>query len=424
MDLSLVTEREAELPRLPNKIHAITGMRRSGKTCFLFQCLRERLEAGAPRESLVYFNFEDERLGDFSMADLNTIPEEFYRQFPDFRSKQRVCFCFDKIQVVPDWERFVRRLLDEENVEILISGSSAKMLSREVATSMRGRAMETVITPFSFGEFLRHRAIEGPQHGNLISGRTRSRLVAAFDEYMAVGGFPEVAGAATERDRIQLLQQYIDAVLFRDVVERHAVSNLPALRALVRTLLKNPACLFSISKIHKDFQSQGIKVSKESLLEYLAHLEDAFLVQPLPIFAQSERRRNSNPRKTYLADHSLNLAVSPKSGQNHGHHLENVVACELRRRCRDLAYFRTESGHEVDFLVHDFEGGEQLVQVSETVADLPTLQREIRALEEASSERPEAKLLLLTWNDPERVETLDEGGKVEVRAVWRWLLGV
>lgn len=185
------TPREAESTVLEGKARAVIGMRRAGKTTFLYQCLAARLAEGVARERLVYFNFEDERLGDLEAADLGAILDEYYRSYPEFRRRERVTWCFDEIQVIPGWEKFVRRMMDTENVEILLSGSSARMLSREVATTMRGRALETIITPFSFREFARSRGAAVPAKTRLMSAADQSAWLSHFDTYLAMGGFIE-----------------------------------------------------------------------------------------------------------------------------------------------------------------------------------------------------------------------------------------
>jgi uncharacterized protein len=419
-DPPALTRRDAAIPAIPGKAHAVIGMRRAGKTWFLHQCLTDRLAAGTPRERLVYFNFEDERLGALRAAELAVVVEEYYRQFPAHRRRETVTFFFDEIQLVPGWEQFVRRMMDSEKVEIFLSGSSARMLSREVATSMRGRAVETIIAPFTFREFLRHRGLQAPAAEALVGARERSLLRAAFDGYVRIGGFPEAQAVAGEADRVRLLQGYVDAVLFRDVAERHAVGNLVALRAFIRQLLRNPATPMSVSKISRDFHSQGIPASKETLLAFLAYLEDAFLVVALPVSSRSERRRQVNPRKVYLADHGLAVAYSPATGLDRGHLIENIAACDLARRSRDLAYVKTRSGAEVDFLASGFDGREQLVQVAGDLSNPATLDRELRALLEARAERPDAEALLLFDEGLPPGQLLPEGIRAE--PVWRWLL--
>lgn len=413
-----LTPREAATAPLEGKSRAIIGMRRAGKTTFLYQCLAARLAEGVPRNRLVYFNFEDERLGEMEAVDLGMILEEYYRSHPESRRTERVTWCFDEIQVIPDWEKFIRRVMDTEKVEILLSGSSAKMLSREVATTMRGRSLETVITPFSFREFARARGLT-PVEGSLISGRERSQYLACFDQYLETGGFPEAGNESLRNQRVNLLQGYVDTVLFRDVAERHGIANLVALRAFVRHLLRQPASPLSVSKVYADFRSRGISITKETLLAMLAHLEDAFLVFTLPIASRSERRQQVNPRKLYLADHSLAAAYNPVKNSDRGHYLENIVACELMRRSLSLAFVKTVQGHEVDFLATQRGGGTQLIQVAANIENEATFQREVRSLVGASEEFPEARKILLMEGILPRGFSLPEG--IEVIPIWQWL---
>lgn len=416
----ILTRREAKTVPLEGKARAVIGMRRAGKTSFLYQCLADRLAEGIERERLVYFNFEDDRLGALAVEDLAMILEEYYRDFPQFRRVARVTWCFDEIQVVPGWERFVRRILDSENVEVFLSGSSARMLSREVATTMRGRALETVITPFSFREFGRARGAELPGGRRLMAAAEKSAWLARFDDYVEIGGFPEAGKMELPRERISLLQGYVDSVLFRDVVERHGIANVVALRAFVRQLLRQAATPFSVSKVYADFHSRGIGCSKETLLGFLAHLEDAFLIFTLPVASRSERRRQVNPRKLYLADHGLAQAFSPAAGLDRGHLIENMVACELAQQCRDLAYVKTADGFEVDFLATSHDGRQRLIQVASEVSTRATFEREVRALASAAAEFPCAQRLLLTETHPPRGVSLPDG--IELQPVWRWLL--
>ncbi|MDR1728416.1 MAG: ATP-binding protein [Acidobacteriota bacterium] len=426
-DFPETIRREARLPAIPGKAHAVTGMRRAGKTCFLMQCLADALVDGVERERLVYLNLEDDRLGELSGEELSAAVEAYYGLFPEFRRTREVWFCFDEIQLVPQWERFVRRLLDTEKVRVLLSGSSAKMLSREVATSMRGRALETVMTPYGFREFLSARRVgagDVAAEAAAPSAKTRSLLQKGLSDYLEVGGFPEVVAAsmagAGAKTRIRLLQSYVDAVVFRDVAERHSVGNLTALRAFVRQLMRMPASALSVNKISNDFRSRGIAASKETLLAFLDYLSDAFLVAAVPLFSSSERRRQVNPRKLYLADHSLAAAFSPADGLNRGRLLENVVAVELFRRMRDIGYYKTSSGLEVDFCVFDFSGSQHLIQVAADVGDPKTWNREVASLVEASGEQPEASLWLLC-EDPSALGPVNTPVGVRVLPVWQWL---
>lgn len=414
-----LTRRDAALPGLPGKAMAVIGMRRAGKTSFLHQCRADLLAAGRSPNRLIYFNFEDERLAGLDVADLHLIPDLHLRLFPE-PAQEPVTLFLDEIQLVPGWERFVRRLLDTPGHEIFLSGSSAKLLSREIATSMRGRAWEVPIHPFSFAEFLRHQALPVPADPALLNRQQIASLDHHFSRYLQTGGFPEAQGL-TPVQRRQLLQGYVDVLLLRDVIERHRVANPTALRWLVRRLLSAPAGLFSVTKCAADLKSQGIPVSREHLYDFLSHLQDAFLLQAVPVATDSEKRRQVNPRKVYPADPAL-IAVFDRSGKpNTGHALETAVFVELQRRQAEVAYVKTPEGFEVDFLARHANGSEELLQVCVTVEDPDTLAREVRALQAAAGAYPQARRRLLTLESRQPYPALPPG--IEILPAWQWMFG-
>jgi len=416
------TRRDVRIPGIAGKAVAVIGMRRTGKTTFLWQVLADRMAQGMGRDGLLYASFEDERLAGMTAADLTLLIEEYYRLHPEWRDRrdrQRAVFLLDEIQAIPGWEAFTRRLLDTEQVELFISGSSARLLSREVATSMRGRAMEALVHPFSFREYLRHLGREPVREPARLPKAARSALEKDLREYLTGGGFPEAVGAAA-RDRFELLRGYVDVALLRDVVERHAVSHPVALRWMMRHLLGNAAGLFSVNKFHSDLRSQGIPVAKDTLHAYLGYLEDAFLIRTVSVASDSERRRMVNPRKVYPIDPGL-IPVFDRSGRaNLGHALETCVLVELERCGAEVAYVRTASGFEVDFLARYPEGREALIQVCADLGDPATRERKTRALVEAAKEHRRATRHLIGL-DPESPSDLPAG--VTVHAASAWLLG-
>ncbi|HSK79455.1 MAG TPA: ATP-binding protein [Thermoanaerobaculia bacterium] len=416
-ELPRVTPRALALPGLPGKADVVVGMRRSGKTYFLYQQIQERLAGGIDRGRILYLNFEDERLLPLAAADLSRIPEAFYRRFPS--SREQLCwFFFDEIQNVPGWETFVRRLIDTEKAALVLTGSSARLLSREIASSLRGRSLSTELLPFSFAESLRHTGVQVPESWP-PGAKARSLLEHRLERYLETGGFPEVQSIPKEL-RIRVLQEYIDVVIFRDVVERHGVDNLPALRYLEKRLLASPAGRFSVSKLFNDLKSQGMRVGKDTLYEYLAHLEDSFLLFTMPVASSSARVRQVNPRKCYPVDPALSSAVSFRASGDLGHLLETVVYLELRRRGRRLAYVTTRSGYEVDFLAEDLGGSRELVQVCADLEGSATRERELRALEEGIEETSCDRATVVTLREE---ETLQMGGRpIRIIPAWRWLL--
>jgi predicted AAA+ superfamily ATPase len=200
-----------------------------------------------------------------------------------------------------------------------------------------------------------------------------------------MGGFPEVQGFKEDHWR-RTLQSYQDIAVLRDVAERHAIGNLPALRFIVRRLLRSIASRTSAHALHQDLRSQGIAIAKDRVYEILGHLEDAFLVFFLPLCDASERRRQMNPRKVYAIDHGLVRACVPVATRDQGHHLENLVYLELRRRGSVLGYHLTKAGHEVDFVFEAANGERELIQVCADLAEPETRERELRALRDAVEE--------------------------------------
>ena len=416
----VATRRDAALPAIPGKVHAVIGMRRAGKTTYLRQ-LQSQWRASVEPARVVYLNFEDDRLAGLPLEQLGMLLEEYYRSYPEWRGRETVWWLLDEIQVVNGWERFVRRLMDTERIEVVVSGSSARMLSREVHTSLRGRGTETVIRPFSFREFLRHRGEEPEGKARALTSAKRSRVERFFGEYLAAGGFPEAQGLAAGL-RVDLLQGYVDTVLFRDVVERRGVTQVAALRWLTRQCLKNPAGSFSVHRLHQDLKAQGLGVAKDALHAMVGHLEDAFLLRCVPLATESERRRNSNPRKIYPVDNGMIGAFDRTGRSNVGHALETVVLHELDRRQAEVGYVRTGTGHEVDFLARFHGGREELIQVCADTGPAETRERELQALEEALREHPRATPKLLVLNFEQLAVKVSPG--VTVQAAYQWLLDV
>lgn len=412
------TRRDLALPPVQGKVHSVIGMRRAGKTTFLRQ-LQEDLRARLPAERCIYLSFDDDRLAGIGVEQLAFLLEEFYRQHPGLRDKETVFWFLDEIQLVPGWERFVRRVLDTEKVELVVSGSSARMLSREVHTSLRGRGMATVVRPFSFREFLRHRGMEPSGATWRPVPAERSLIEKEFRAYLAGGGFPEALGLAGPL-QVELLQSYVDAVLFRDVVERHHVSQVEALRWLVRHCLRNPASSFSVHRLHQDMKSQGHAVAKDAVHALLGHLLDAFLLSAVPLATESERQRNSNPRKIYPADPGLIKAFDNSGRSNVGHALETVVLVELERRGMEVGYVKTEDGFEVNFLARHPAKEPELIQVCADPQAPKTFERELRALKHAAKRYPGVAQRLLV-GDQDAVSGVNPAG-VTVQPAYEWLL--
>ncbi len=414
------TARDIRLPKVPNKAFAVIGVRRGGKTSFLYHYMAGRLAAGDEPGTHLLVSLEDERLVGMTAADLGWLLDEHRRIVPAVGRQGRRTVYLDEIQVVSGWEVLVRRLLDTHDTQVFVSGSSAKLLSSEVHTSLRGRSMEVLVHPFSFREALRHAGEEPAVEWARLDPNDRATVDSALRRYLEVGGFPE-AQQAEYRDRMGLLKGYVDLMILRDVIDRHHVSQPEALRRIQRHLLTNPGAAFSVSKFHRDLKSQGLHVGEETLYNLLRHVEDAFLVRLVHMHSASERQRMRNPRKVYPIDPGLIPVYQQTGRENTGRSLETTILLELERRGYDTGWVRVGPDYEVDFHAARRGTAPLLIQVSLDTAADATWEREIRALAAAAAEFPRARPLLITLDSTPPLHPMPS--RLEWYSASQWLLG-
>jgi len=375
---------------------------------------QDLVEGGTPRECIAYLNFEDDRLIGIKAEELRMIADVQLEMYPMAAKRLRYMF-LDEVQAVRGWEKFARRMIETEGVRVCFSGSSARMLSTDIATEMRGRSLSVEVSPFSFAEYVRH---VGEDHSKSHSSRGRALLRRLCGQYLASGGFPESIGLE-ESLRVQLLQEYVGVAVQRDIVERNAIHNAEPLRWLVRTILSNASGLFSVNKMYNAMKSQGRAVSKDSLYAFIHHLRDAFLLFPVELLSDSANTRAANPKKMYAVDHGLLSVFSWKHALSSGAVLENAVYCQLRRRYDGIYYYRTSSGGEVDFVCHDPAGRTDLIQVCADPTAETTSRREIDALSQAMAELNVRSGTVVTLHDERVIEI--SGRHVQMVPAWRWL---
>ena len=371
-----VTRRDISFPILKGKATVITGMRRTGKTSFCFQKMQELLDAGLDKTQLLYLNFEDDRLFGFKLEDCQSVFDAYYSLYPDHRKKE-CYFFFDEIQNVDNWERFVRRILDTTDIHVILTGSSAKLLTSEIATAMRGRSISKETLPFSFAEFLRCRGVFEtiPEH---LSDDDIAHLRHEIGNYFQAGGFPEIYHYDDIATRVEILQEYSDMVILKDVVERHKISNLTALRYLLAALYNSNAQKFSVTNFWKVLnKGMQIPCSKNDLFAFMNHLEEAYLIFRTELHAYSQKARMVNPDKVYLIDIGLVKAMLENPTANKGWLLENLVYLHLRRRKFEIAYYNTRDNREVDFYACDKLSRKKiLLQVTWSLHAAETYKRE------------------------------------------------
>lgn len=408
--------RRLDLQAVPRKASVCIGVRRSGKSTFMFQIIQRLLDKGVSRQNILYVNFFDDRLHGLQQGGIGLVAEAYYALFPEKKGKETVYCFFDEIQSVPDWEPFVDRLMRTEKCDVYLTGSSARMLSKEVATQMRGRALSWEMFPFSFQEFLDYKGIDSA--GELPS-RDRLLIQKAFDEYWRTGGFPEVL-ALPRRLRIKTHQEYFHAVLFRDLIERHDVTHPKAVSDLGHWLVDNIASAYSVNRLLGYLKSRGHSLTKAAVSDYLGWFEDAYFLFSVRLFDASLARSHANPKKAYCVDHAMIPSLSSGLLVNSGHLLENLVFVALRRIVPEVFYYKTRTGREVDFVAPVRGQRPMLVQVCESLIDPRTRKREVSALTGAMAETGATTATIVTRGEEEGIEA--DAGLVRAIPAWRFLL--
>ncbi|CAI1493002.1 Putative ATPase (AAA+ superfamily) [Thermococcus nautili] len=407
-------ERELNVPDelAVNKAVAIIGPRRAGKTFYILQKFSKLRNEG---KAAVFFPLDDDRIYPPRLDDLSTLVKVFYELFPDAEEKY---LFLDEVQEVENWELFVKRALERYGFRVYLTGSSSKLLSREIASALRGRTLTFEMFPFSFREFLRAKGFTPSRY---LSTRDEARIKAFLREYLEFGGFPEVVLLDDPFLKRKTLSEYIDVMLYRDVVERHNVKNLKAIRLFLKLLMASFAKEFSVNKTARYMKGMGVEVSRNTLYSYFEYFEEAYLVFPLRKFSHNLREIEKSLPKVYIIDSGLINAYSPRSGGSIGRLMENAVFLELRRQERELYYFKDERGREVDFVVVEDGIVSGLIQVSYSIDEPETFEREVSALMRASEKLNCDNLTIINWERDDTIEV--EGKKIRLVPLWKFLLG-
>lgn len=398
-----IQTRELNVPIDSGKIVSIIGPRRAGKTYFLYQIASHIDDI----TDIVYINFEDER---FSMKknDLQFIIEAYLELYPD---KKYPYLLFDEIQEIEGWDQFVRRIYDTFSKRIFLTGSSAKLLSREIATSLRGRTVTYELYPLSFREFLSFKYLRKSQ---IITTREQSKTVNAFEQYLQRGGFPEVI--SFDQDLMErIIKDYSSVMLLRDIIDRYRLRNSIAVNSFFDRCLGNYAKEISITKLFNELKSLGVKITRESLYEFIKYFEEAFIVFPLT--GISEKLNKKEIKKVYIIDHVLSNVMKYKYFENHGRNLENIVYIELRRSEKPV-YFHRNKG-ECDFIVKEKNDVTSAIQVCYTLTR-ENEKREVLGLTEAMDKFGLNNGMILTFNQENQLSV--KGKNINILPVWKWIV--
>ena len=408
--------RAGKLTERRNNATVVAGMRRTGKTYFTYQRMKELLGGGLPIERIVHVNFDDERLAGLKAEDLHLLTDIHVEMFPEL-AKEKCYYFLDELQDVKGWEKFARRLVDSHRVQLCLTGSSSRMLSQDIATEMRGRSVRQEIFPLSFSEYLVYNGIYREIPTLVDAPTVRGKLKHHFAEYFRVGGFPDVQGLG-DSERIATLQDYANAVVYRDIIERHEIPSVPTLKFVLQYLLHNFGRKVSTRAMSGILKQEGLPSDRAALSDYLDYYRDAYFAYSVSLRTDSLARRRTNPDKYYLIDTGLIGAVTFKDDSEKGWLLENFVYNSLRRSNPKIEYYLTKEGKEVDFLVTDATTHEKrLVQVTWEMSDESTFGRELSALMQAKSETGIDDCTIVTWEDERELD-----GGVRVVPVWKWAM--
>ena len=407
-------ERIPQLPLIRRDVHfepvgnyVLVGLRRAGKSYILYQHIQQRISDGlSAKEDILYINFEDDRLDISQLSELDGIIQSYEELYHD----RKPVIYLDEIQIIDGWEKFVRRLADT-GYQVMVTGSNAKMLSREIATTLGGRFIVRNISPFSFGEYLRYKGIELEANWALTSQRSQVRSL--FTDYFQYGGFAETF---SRMDKQEWLNWLCQKIVLGDIIARNEIRSGGIIRLLTKKLAESVMQPTTLTRLTNILKSTGDKVSRNTVTDYLSYMNEAFLVFRLTNYVDSFSERIVNS-KHYFCDNGLlnNYLIDPKSKL-----LENLVAIALKKRYgaidEDNLYYYNKSV-EVDFFVPN----EKLaIQVSYSLLDYETREREVGALQKLSKAIDLDRMLIITMDEEETIPLCNTS--IEVIPVWKWLL--
>lgn len=412
----LMIERETKLPINSQSIVTVVGVRRCGKSSQMQLSINALVESGMSPEAILWVGFDDERLAGMKATDLEEVLEAYRELYPAQDLKDVFMF-FDEIQLIDNWELFVVRVFKSYCKNIFISGSNAKMLSQEIATTLRGWSIEEKTHPLSFMEYCR---FTGTKTHRLTEQET-TRLRLKWDEYYTESAFPEIVLTQLKSLRDKKLQAYFDAMLFRDLVERHNIGNTSVLRYFIKRLMNNLTKPTSINAIYNDIKSQGFKISKDDLYLWADYACECFMFLRISKYTPSLVEEQQSLRKYYFIDNGLRQAVLLPQNDDNGKLLENAVLLHLHRHLQPLDKITYYLGNkECDFIVQHEQQVKALYQVCWEMQETTTRQREIDGIMEASMMTKCDNLFIITHHDEEVIQ--QNGKTVKVIPAWKWML--
>ncbi|WP_340818855.1 ATP-binding protein [Methanolobus sp. WCC4] len=424
---AIVEWQERELPPLQERryevnieaphVNDIVGVRRCGKTYYMYQLISELLESGVPKSNILYLNLDDDRLQPLSGDELQLLIGTL-REMQEISENDRLYLFLDEIQNFPSWERWIKGIYDrKENVKIVISGSNASLLSQDISRLLTGRHLSTSMFPFSFAEFLEYHSIDYDMK-SLPYSEKRTDIKRKFNEYLKNGGFPETVFYPSVQHH-ELLQSYFDDIIYRDIISRYGIRNPVIFKDLALFCISNIAKPHTYNSLRRLFANYS-SISTDTLITYLAYLQDAFLLFSVSHYDESLKQQLNKPRKLYCIDTGMITAVSFKLSSDIGRLYENMVFIRLLRSGSEIYYWQDQKGLEVDFVTKEGLEPTHLIQVCFDLSDPDTREREINGLLAGMKNFRMNEGIIITSDD--FGEEIVEGKVVKYVPLWYWLL--
>lgn len=409
-------ERSLQLPLNKQRIVTVTGVRRCGKSSLLHLTINRLLASGVDKEQILYIGFDDERLANMDVSDFDEILQAYRLMYPD-RPLSSVYMFFDEIQIVKGWELFVLRVYKSYCKNVYVTGSTAQMLSGEMSSALRGWPDEYTEYPLSFKEFIAFKGVKA----NRYTEEGAALMANMFKSYLLTGGFPQAVLANVETERVKLLQAYFNTMLFRDMIEHYNISASPSVvRYFLKRVFNNITKPSSVNNIYNDLKSQGLKLSKDSLYQWLDYACNIFLLHKVPKYSKSIIKQSTSLSKYYVVDFALAKSVLLPQSEEKGKALENAVYMHLARHLNEneqIYYFN--EGAECDFVIANDEGVKELIQVCWELEEFNT-PRECGGLCAASAATGCKKASIVTCNQAQSIHYGDL--QINVVAAWDFML--
>lgn len=395
-----------------NQIVTVTGPRRAGKSYIMRQMADKLVKGGIKKANILTVNFEDPR---FAKLDTNLL-EKIYETYLEFlQPKGNPVLFLDEVQEVEGWEKWARMMHELKKAKLIVSGSNAKLLSRELGTLLTGRHLDLTVFPLSFREFLSFNGVVVKDELDAINKRIQ--IKGLLRKYLEFGAFPE---AVLSEQKKEILLRYCEDVINKDLLRRFRIRKQESLKALVRFYLSNIASLTTFTSTER-----FLKISADTVEKFSGYLEQVYLIFFLKRFSYKVKEQEKSPRKVYAIDTGLSNVIGFKFSEDIGKAAENTVFLELKRKEAinpqlELYYWKDEHHKEVDFIVKEGLGVKELIQVSWNITNTKTKTREVRSLLKAMNEFEKDEALVIT-EDYEAKEDI-KGRKIKFVSLWKWLL--